>query len=71
MEICSGMQGTKTSGHQWNTILTLVLSSLIFINVVIDHYIYTLNKKITKDVLTVECYTDDLLCAYSSTYIFE
>ena len=70
MDIWHGMQVTKNSVCQWNTILNLVLSSLSFTKNFIEHALYTLQKKTTKDVLIVGCSTDDFLCIYSITYFF-
>ena len=51
MKICHGMQGTKNAGLQWNKILNLVLSSLVFFKHVIDHTLYTFKTTYTEDVL--------------------
>ena len=58
-------------GHQWNTILNLVLSSIGFVKYVIFHAIYTLNTTSTKEVLIVGCYKDDFLCAYYRIQTFK
>ena len=65
------MQGTKHSGHQWNTILNLVLSSLGFVKHFIDHDLYTLKKIYTKDILIVWCSTYDFMCAYSRIHLLK
>ena len=70
MEIWRGMKSTKPAGCQWNKILILVLSSLVFFKHIIDHATYTLQTNSTNDVLIVGCSTDDFLCAYFSIHLF-
>ena len=69
MEICCVMQGTNPAGHQQDTITPLVLSYLGFIKNAIDHAVYTLLEKPTKEVLIVGCYKVNFLYAYYSTQI--
>ena len=65
------MQGTKNYGCQWNTILNLVLSSLGFVKHAIDHALYILKTKYTKNLIIVGCYKYDSMYAYSSTHLFQ
>ena len=62
IDIWLGMKGTKAAELQWNTILNLVFSYLLFVKHIIDHDIYPLQEKTTKDFLIVGYYTDDFLC---------
>ena len=49
----------------------MFISSLGFVKHVMDHSIYILQIKSTKDVLIVGCSTYDFLCASYSTHIFQ
>ena len=71
MEIFLIMQVTKPVSRQWNTILHLVLSSLGFVKHFIYHALYMLQGKSIKEIIIVGCSTDEFLCAYSSTHLFQ
>ena len=47
MDICWGMQVNKPVDRQWNTILHMVLSSLVVFKYVVDHDLYILQKSLT------------------------
>ena len=56
------MQVSKHDGHQWDTIINIVLSSLGFAKRFIDHDFNTFRKNSTKDVLIVGFYIDAFMC---------